>query len=343
MIKFAVRIYGENRKLLVGANYISALSKYLNYEAEFYVYATKDNELNKMVLNGIKGIKHIGKENTWSEVRYEDYDIVLAVDVFPMLEYYNTKTCKNWNIEQLIDAWTMFRKDDKNTLFFQSRKRYRPYAYSRIAIQGKSILNALDIGSVLKMKRIYDLPFGVNKNVESVLEKYKLKNQKYITFQCKKQSTLSLDIKLLDKITTWIKTTYPEIKIVQLGEKGYQHNIGMFADEIVVDNASWAEIRVVLENAVIHIDGDSFLTQLRTAIGVFPSIVIFGATPMEILADERNNNINSNMCKHWCMSLREDWEYYCIKSGNEPVCLCSDQYENIKNNVKKILDERIML
>ena len=337
MLKIAVKIYGESRKLLIGANYIYKLIKYLDEPVQVYAFGTDDEELNEAMLGAISGIEQCALSCEWGKLVYENYHIVFSLDVYPILEYVDEKCLANRDkLKKLVETWLQFRECEDNALFFRERKQYRPYAYVRMIIEEKKLINSADIGGLLELKNEYELPIRMNADKDELFEKYNI-GDKYITIQCRRNSTLSWIKERFEELVNWIKLKYPDYQIVQIGENGYFGETIEGVDVNLANQLRWEEVKCVLYNSLLHIDGDSFLSQLRQALHAGKSIVLFGATPNKLLANDLNVNIDAGVCKHWCMSLREDWEYHCIQGETEPPCMRAITVDMVKNHLVNIL------
>ena len=130
-----------------------------------------------------------------------------------------------------------------------------------------------------------------------------------------------------------IKKYYPEISVVQLGEKNSYHLCG--ADRYILGKPLGV-VAHVLNNSLLHIDIDGGLVHMATQLGT-KCAVLFGPTQEEFFGYEQNINIKAGTC-HDCCGMYLD-HTICARHLDEPECMYSISSEMVMDKIKGYLDE----
>lgn len=171
-------------------------------------------------------------------------------------------------------------------------------------------------------------------------EKYWIKKfagKKYITINYGADAM----IKGLSQLKMWtvpnyeqlieiIKRKYPDIEVVQLGDK----------DAIAIDGVdctffgeSIEYVKYILKNSMMHIDCEGGLVHLATQLGT-KCVVLFGPTPVHMYGYEQNVNIVSPICNN-CMGLHDMWAYDCYRNYDSARCMESITPEMVMKAIEK--------
>ena len=258
-------------------------------------------------------------------VRYVNKTIVKKL--YP--EFYNFITkVENFNLENVMYNFSGSCSDflvEKYTLL-QKRKR----------IAEADVENYIGVTSQFEIKQ--------SLNAENVLSKFALDGCKYITIQrgvgvCDYNqngySTRIWPIKHYNQLVAMLKQEYPDYKIVQVG-----------ADTCIqIDNidlnlcgkTSFAEMLVILQNSLLHIDGECGMVHLRHFLGAKPSVVLFGPTNEKFYGYEENINMANRPCGGSCEWLHANWRDFCMFDGALPMCQQNLNPTNVFARIKEVL------
>ena len=130
------------------------------------------------------------------------------------------------------------------------------------------------------------------------------------------------------------KQQFPDIKIVQLGAS---NSVPFdFADICLVGKTKIAQLPYILEGALLHVDGESGMTQLANLTKT-QAVVLFGPTPVNYFGYERNINLQAGHCKG-CMCIVKDWMSRCALFGTNR-CLQYITPEMVFKAVQKALKQ----
>ena len=126
-----------------------------------------------------------------------------------------------------------------------------------------------------------------------------------------------------EKLISRIKTTFPEITIIQLGTNNSDRVHG--ADRYIFGE-SLEIVKYILRGAITHIDIEGGLVHIATHLGT-KCIVIFGPTDVNYFGYRQNINIVSPLCSN-CSALYTNM-YQCAKGLEKPECMCSITPEKV--------------
>lgn len=149
-------------------------------------------------------------------------------------------------------------------MFYKNRQSSLPYVYTRLIIEKKTLLNSADLRENLKIGTSYRLAvyFGLEK--DEVLSKFQLQNQKFITIHYERNPFFDElhypKMWLLahyEEFIRLMKKQYPEYTIVQLGKRHAEGETIPGVDLDLSGRVNPEELKVVLSQACLHIDGDT--------------------------------------------------------------------------------------
>ena len=123
---------------------------------------------------------------------------------------------------------------------------------------------------------------------------------------------------------------------MQLGE--LENNLPVEnADLCLLGETTLAELKAVLKNAVLHIDGDCGMVHLRRAMHAGPNIVMYGNLPDNVYGYNEDHRVRSNVCKYGCAKMFDAWKRRCYK-GTLPECMTAIRPEKIADIIGSHLD-----
>lgn len=205
-------------------------------------------------------------------------------------------------------------------------------------LMGRNRLSQADIDDLVGIKTVYELPTDSEK---SVLKKYGLDGNKYITLQCgigalsgDGLSTREWHVEKYNELIRLIKNHNKNIILVQIGT---ENDPAMAVDIDLRGKTTFNEFLVVLKNAKLHIGGESGCVHMRHFMGARPSVVLFGPTFKDFYAYNENINISSGVCPG-CEWLHNSWREVCIKTGTfQSACLNKINAVDVMNKIKDVL------
>lgn len=347
VIKIAIKVNGGFGTVLVRANYIHCLYEYLDDEdIHIYAYGHKSSSMNDAIFKKQPSIYWYGVEKEWNTREKEKFDVIMVLDVYPDLIYANEETIKrNPRLEELVKEWNLFKNTDDNRMYFENLRKSKPYVYTQLIIQEKTVLNSADIKGILGIENDYRMPVIIKGDEKQILKKFGLEGKKFITIQRGINPKLGISetpkmwpVVYYDELVKKLKQKYPDILIVQLGESSEHCKSIEEIDVSLLGKTTWNDLKVLLKHAILHIDGECGMVHLRKSLHAGPSVVLFGSTPKAFFGYTGNINISSGACKHWCAELREDWEYNCLRGEKHAPCMYELKPEMVYNEICKYLE-----
>ena len=119
-----------------------------------------------------------------------------------------------------------------------------------------------------------------------------------------------------EEFFTLFKQKYPSIQIVQIGGKNSPRFAGVH--RCLVGKTLVEELPAILQNACLHIDGESGLVQLTRWLST-KSVVLFGPTAPCLFALDKNVNLLCGECGHCMWLLGAAWHTQCVLGY--PTCI----------------------
>lgn len=135
-----------------------------------------------------------------------------------------------------------------------------------------------------------------------------------------------------EELIVQFKKEFPNIKIIQLGDK---KAIPIRGTDATVFGESLEYTKHILKNSLCHIDCEGGLVHLATQFKT-KCIVIFGPTPIHMYAYPQNVNLVNKECAG-CMGVHEAWAYECFAKHHTARCMESIAADRVMNELKPII------
>lgn len=329
--------------ILIGANYILYLKKYLSpLDIHIDCYSGNLNAAHN-ALNNSNLVEGIYK-NTYHN-KAEKYDLYFSIiESFPNVIHYNEKKIKNISTKlwTLVEEYLKCEKVITKTINPAQKNKSTTYIAS--LIQGRNRVQVNDVGNLLGIEPVIKFVPSINIDEEECLKKFNLKNTKYITInRCVGEinsfwnSNKMWPLEYYNNLVQMLKINYSDYKIIQVGHSLERSPIISNTDDCLVGKTTFEEAKVILKNSTLHIDGEGGLVHLRHALRGGKSVVLFGPTSPEFYGYPENINIKTNACAHWCDWIIEDWQTHCL-NRNKHICMNSLTSDMVFNEIKKALE-----
>lgn len=334
---------------LLAANYIMHFRKFV--EANFLkpteihldCYAGSINSAKAVFINS--GLVNNIDKNKYHRTA-KQYDLYFSIiEPFP-----NVLWVKRDKIERLcprllevIDAYLENEKLIEKVIRFSPKNNTQAYIMS--LIQERNRVQMADVDNILGIEPVIKFKPAITVSEDETLEKFDLKNVKYITLnRCVDERNDSWDsnkmwaLESYAKLIKMIKEEYKDCKIVQIGHSIERSPLIEGIDMNLVGKTSLEEVKVIVKNATLHIDGEGGLVHLRHALCAKTSVVLFGPTAIELYGYPENINIKSNACYYPCDWVINDWQSHCLNK-NKHICMNAIKPEMVFEKIKPVLDE----
>lgn len=318
-INICFQLFGGLGDLIIARNYIYHLINFFNLP-NITIYITgKTHILNALFLSEFKIIERYE--------RHEDFDIFISMVRFPEIKYVNMNKKYTPAFYKFLEQCQNFRK--MNSKLFDACPQNDGIANQICEILNKKRWQQPDILGLLAIDDLNCKPLNTYKNKDEILEKFGLNKKRYITinrgcegssgkFECTKMWPLINYNEYVQKL----KEKMPDYIFVQVGDSDKKCKKIKNIDINLLGKTSLEEIKIVLQNAELHIDNEGGLVHMRHFLGAKPSIVLFGPTSLDFYGYPENLNIKNSSCNHSCEWLNNQWLNYCIKNHSvSSVCM----------------------
>jgi ADP-heptose:LPS heptosyltransferase len=274
----------------------------------------------------------------------ETYDAVLYLSNFTYVEALKPRKIRRLAPEfaDYIDRVIVFMRTS-----FPSRSHAFGYALSQYHWQnGIHRKMANDKAGTFTFKQDDPAPFPIEASAQSILERYALVPEQYITLLVDSRKfsnarTKVYPIEHCEKLIKLFKQSYPNLKIVLVGSATRNETLrGEFVD--LCGKTNLDEIAVVLKNSLIFISSEGGLVHLNHAVGGV-SCCLFGPTLPEVYGYARNINIRSaGACRGGCEWLYIDGNkgWYCQYDEPYPPCMRAIKPEYVFERIVETMGER---
>lgn len=287
-----------------------------------------------------------GLINRFQDRRYrpEDYDLVISGCHFLMFDYYDRARIEKLApdfiaaLERGLDVQSYFKDFALYTPYLDGTLAQIAVAHGGSRVQNLGWFTGLEVGQNDRA----EINLSAEKARET-LEKLGLSGLKYITIH--DGINTNTDTSLGHPTRCWprenwrefvrlFKDSFPDIKVVQLG--GSKSQIFDFANISLVGKTAVADLPYILDNALLHVDGESGMVQLANLTST-KSVVLFGPTLESYFGYARNVNISAPICGG-CMNISKNWMTTCLL-GYPPAeqCLAVITPQTVFEHVKQAL------
>lgn len=328
-ITVAILTNGGAGSLFIQVNFMQYFKEYLTGEpVKLYAYGHKSMGLNDAVFYKQPFIDHYYSYADRSKGLL--CDVCINLNFYPEVLYESNavKVCCP-KLHALLSVWRGFIEQDATRKYCLNHPASDFNVYVLSLLNGKNCLSVGDVGGHLQIsKEHYKLHLYCKKEVNTVLSSFGLENKKFITLQRgatpSSQSPHSPKVWPLvsyNELVRLLKLQYPDVLFVQLGEKEEACNSIEGIDINLLGRTDWEDLKILLQTAWLHIDGECGLVHFRKAMNGGPSVVMFGPTPLEFYGYNGNINIRSEACEHWCARLTDTWLDRCPKQNGTAPCM----------------------
>ena len=274
----------------------------------------------------------------------ENFDLVICGCHFLMFEHYNRQ-----RLEQLAPQFIpAFEQGLSVQACFKQFAQYTPYLDGQLAeiaiAHGGSRITNLGWFTGLDVHQNDPAPISLDSSISSqVLTRLGLVNQSYVTIH--DGLNLNTDFSQGNLTRNWpksnwkelahlLKQQFPHIKIVQLGNKTSEPFD--FVDICLVGKTTVADLPYVLQQARLHLDGESGMVHLANLTQT-PCVVLYGPSRAAYLGYARNTNLQAPFCGG-CMNINKHWMTQCVLGyPPEKQCLASITPQQVLEAIKKHL------
>ncbi len=259
------------------------------------------------------------------------YDLVLGYSIFPIVRYMNKDLLsKNEKLFSYASRLKVFGDEHYNTGFFSSHDFCRTVSSLFSLFPNRKYHELYDVLNDLHNTGTYHCSYSIMIDEEQYLSGLGLKNNRFITVNTganeeytRKPGTRTWSHSNWVKLIALLKENISsDIKIVRMGlaDPG---GTDTEADLDLCGMTSVEQAKVLLKNALVHIDYEGGLVHLRHVLCGKPSVVLHGPTSIERYGYAENTAIRSEKCPMACEWSSRDWLNVCHYDKDPLVCMRS--------------------
>ncbi len=345
-LNIAIKLEGGLGDFIIASNFLYLLkNKIGNNKVRIDVFAFNKQKLLETIFNKNNFINNLySKEDIGlADTRY---DLLLLILRKPVILHAKKNKIYEYS-PQLFDLVQKYEAQNvkERRLFLK-----RPYCdcqnISLSLIFEKKRYQETDIDDILKMNEHFEYPLFIKEDELVYLSQLNIQSQQYISIhrgvdqRSDKNSVKQWPIKYYNILIAKIKQQYPDLKIVQLGISEDRCPAFENIDVNLVGKTNLEQIKVLLKNSLLHIDGEGGMVHLRHALNGGKSIVLFGSTSLEFYGYPENINLKGDGCSHWCEWITENWQAKCARGYDRPPCMYSLIPEKVFEAFKKFMEEQ---
>ncbi|MBO6179241.1 MAG: hypothetical protein J6O04_08710 [Selenomonadaceae bacterium] len=351
-IRISFMFYGGMGDFLIGKNWLYYLDKIYNFrDAHIDIFVDEKALYDaKNVFGDFEKLACLYGTELRYNAFHEDsgYDLSFKFCIFPYVEYFFGDKLVKSN-KALLDYVLKLQKfgfDNYPYGFCHS-----PYYYKTIRklfeIFNRKYHNFFDVFGDFEVgdKFLYELP--IPEKAASYLEKCDLEPGKYITLN----TGLNLGYINLGNTRAWahhswnelaqlLRNNFPEIKVVQIG-LNMTKNDDIEADLNLNGKTDFEEMKVLLQNALVHVDYDGGLVHVRHILHGGCSVVLFGPSYKEWHSYSENISIQTDACD-CCEWTDGRWLVECPKGQSYPKCMKSIRPYDVFLKIREYIECRNM-
>lgn len=262
-----------------------------------------------------------------TKIKYADkYDLFISLNRFPKIEEIKKERLSQISpkLFSLTESYQKFAKT--RTAIFSLAPYGDGLAAHESVCEGKIRLQQPDIDGILAIGTDFSLPIPYPSEEQAILNKWNIP-KKFITVNrgvdaanAFSDNTKMWPLEYYNKLIPLLKKHFPGVTIVQLGVSTDRSPLMDGVDISLVGKTTLDDLKVLLKNAFLHIDGEGGMIHLRHALHGDPSVVLFGPTSYKFYGYPKNMNLHSSICD-WCEWVHDNWNGKCLKSGGSAECM----------------------
>ena len=330
---------------VLAANYIAAFRNKYGYEHICIDVVVKAADKDRAIFRNGYVIDHIYAACAFDfELAEKRYDLWVSLERHPFIESQNLIKINLLRPEltEYIDAIeTCYRK-----YYPVFEKRDGAYELRKTKLDillGKKRIWQADIGGFLHIgeEPLYRLPMDED---ERYMEALHLVPGEFITVHRGNDANLSKDNNKLwghesyVELIAMIKEQFPDLTIVQMGISKKRCPQMKGIDRNLVGETSMEQVKLLLKNSLLHIDGEGGMVHMRHMLSGGASIVLFGPTPVSFYGYSENINIKGSGCPQCCEWCVSGWHETCTKGLDVPDCMSDITPTGVFEAFKKFMN-----
>lgn len=329
----------------VHANYIHKLiERYQDGIMQVDVYVRNGWASAKAVFGNSEAIHALRLEEEYQE-GFREYDLFIDLSRYPDIQYKNWPKIAELAPELLEYVSLCERFRDEYNRFYKYAGILDGQSAKFEIVQGRKRIQQPDVYGFLGITEEYEHEVSIERDEDSYLEKSGILKKKYILFHRGNDTRHDKDcVKLWPKayydiLAGMLKEKWPDVMLIQIGVSPERCPEMENMDLNLVGRTSLEDIKLLLKNALLHVDGEGGFAHLRHALHGGKSVILFGPTSRDFYGYSENINILGEGCATWCEWTCHDWFEHCSRGAGTPPCMASIAPEMVFECIDRYLRE----
>ena len=333
----AVRLTGGIGDIIIHRRFLEKIAERCP-NSDFYIFCAVPKQ-GRWVFGNVPYVKAISPLEVFPGFQRRYADIVLHMHTFA---FFDEQHC-NFGKIQSLDPFLLEMFSSAR----EKRKSWDQFIESHPSLDGAFARQAVVLGfnRYNFISHLLDIPvpeFALNLPTDmSRADKLEKKFGSFITINTgfdnyyiigTRTATKCYPKEYWERLAVLLKTKYPDLRIVQLGNKTGQHISGVDAD--LSGKTTLAECAGILKMSRLHIDIEGGLVHICASIGT-RCITLFGPTSVEYFGYPQNIKLRDDGCPD-CWWSTQTWMECCPRKYPRPECMYKLMPEKVLDAVSSI-------
>ena len=311
--------------IIIASTYFKELYKHIGGTHRFSIYTNQNSMSVNGVFNRCPWVERIHDKQ--ATLDFSKFDAVIALGRTPLVIHRTceSNTALHERCNKLLQQYIAFEKDIPK--FATTSPTNDTLSVMYALMNGHNRRSQCDIGHTLGLSDETRSVMVIDEDAYVILKTTGLEDRTYITIQ----RGVDENRREGNNTRLWLTTHYneliqrihaefPSLSIVQVGRENPESDlVGIDVD--LRGQTSFEELKTVLKQSALHIDGECGMVHLTHALGG-RSAVFFGQTSVDFCGYPENINVKAkDACPLWCEWVTDDWQDRCLRGFDVPPCM----------------------
>lgn len=329
-LKIAVIFYGGMGDFIIGKNWLYHLNSMFGIGREEIKVLCSESEISTLRnlfsdCEWISGIESIDYSD--SNLVGDGFDLALRFCIFPYVQSMADEVVSyiNPKLYEYADGVREFGLKNYVPGFFASPHFYKTVGKLFADYPEKKYHSHFDVLGNLGIGDEYLCKIPIADGTD-YLKELGVSSGKFITLDTglnreysRKPNTRAWKIADWNELALLLKKKYPNTKVIQIGLKISDED-DIEADLNLNGKTDLEQVKILMKNALLHVDYDGGLIHLRHVLKGGPSVVLYGPSADAVHNYPENISVQANVCKP-CEWTSPDWLSNCPKGYSYPKCM----------------------
>lgn len=349
-LKIALIFYGGIGDYIIGRNWLCHLNEKVELASTVIDAFFSPNMMEgaHAVFDDCRPIRSVEEIDIQRPelVNEKEYDLVISFSIVPVIRYMDNRKLYICNrmLYQYAEKIREFEYEYFHRGFFSNPDFYHDVSRLFGLFPEKKYHELYDITDEMHNPGDYLYTMEINADEDEYLRQLGLKNNGYLTINTganveysRKPSTRIWASQKWIRLIELLKASLPtELKLVRMGLE-ISGKIKTAADIDLCGKTSVEQAKILLKNALVHIDYEGGLVHLRHVLIGKTSVVLHGPTSVNRYGYPENVAIRTTECIKACEWSARDWLTVCHNESAPYICMNSVTPEYVSDVTLKVV------